>query len=116
VSVSGNRLPYAPEWIASAAIGCARGEWLNLQAEVQYTGEMFTDDLNTVAPIANGQRGLIEDSTILNLAANFTPGGGDTTFFVTVKNATDELYIVDRARGILPGAPRLWQAGVSLDF
>jgi Fe(3+) dicitrate transport protein len=116
VSVSGNRLPYAPEWIASAALGYARGEWLNLQAEVQYTGEMFTDDLNTVAPIANGQRGQIEESTILNLAANFTPGGGDTTFFVTVKNVTDELYMVDRARGILPGAPRLWQVGVSLDF
>lgn len=116
VSVTGNRLPYAPEWIASAAIGYTRGEWLNLQAEVQHTSEMFTDDLNTIAPIANGQRGLIDDATILNLAANFTPGGGETTFFVTVKNATDELYIVDRARGILPGAPRLWQAGVSVEF
>jgi Fe(3+) dicitrate transport protein len=116
VSVTGNRLPYAPEWIASAAIGYARGDWLNLQAEVQHTGEMFTDDLNTIAPTANGQRGLIDEATILNFAANVTPGGGNTTFFVTVKNAADELYIVDRARGILPGAPRLWQAGVSIDF
>lgn len=116
VSVSGNRLPYAPEWLGSAAVGYTRGEWLNLQAEVQHTGEMFTDDLNTVAPTANGQRGLIDSATILNLAANFTPSGGDTTFFVTVKNVTDELYIVDRARGVLPGAPRLWQAGVSLAF
>jgi Fe(3+) dicitrate transport protein len=115
-SVSGNRLPYSPEWIASAAIGYSRGDWLNLQAEVQHTGEMFTDDLNTAAPTANGQRGLIDAATILNLTANITPGGGDATFFVTVKNATDELYIVDRARGVLPGAPRLWQAGVSLEF
>ncbi|MGE0740709.1 MAG: TonB-dependent receptor family protein [Hyphomonadaceae bacterium] len=116
VSVTGNRLPYAPEWIASAAVGYQRGEWLTLQGEVQFTGEMFTDDLNTVAPVANGQRGLIDDATIFNIAANISPGGGDTTFFVTVKNVTDELYIVDRARGILPGAPRLWQAGVSLRF
>lgn len=116
VSVTGNRLPYAPEWIASAAIGYARGDWLNLQAEVQHMSEMFTDDLNTVAPIANGQRGLIDEATILNLAANVTPGGGDLTFFATVKNATDELYIVDRARGILPGAPRMWQAGLSWRF
>ncbi len=114
-SVTGNRLPYAPEWIASAAVGYTRGAWLNLQAEVQHTGEMFTDDLNTVAPTANGQRGQIESATILNLAANVTPREG-LTFFATVKNATDELYIVDRARGILPGAPRLWQAGVSLSF
>jgi Fe(3+) dicitrate transport protein len=116
VSVSGNRLPYAPEWIASAAVGYEWGDWLNLQAELQYTGEMFTDDLNTVAPIANGQRGLIEDVAIVNLAANYTPGGDDLTYFVTVKNVFDELYIVDRARGILPGAPRMAQAGVSLRF
>jgi Fe(3+) dicitrate transport protein len=113
-SVSGNRLPYAPEWIASAALGYERGEWLTLQAEVQHTGEMFADDLNTVAPTANGQRGLIEDATILNLAASAT--AKPATFFVTVKNATDEVYIVDRARGILPGAPRLVQAGVRVSF
>jgi Fe(3+) dicitrate transport protein len=116
VSVTGNRLPYAPQWLASAAIGYARGDWLTLQAEVQHTGEMFTDDLNTVAPTPNGQRGLIDNATIWNFTANVTPGGGDATFFVTVKNAFDELYVVDRARGVLPGAPRLWQAGVSLRF
>lgn len=116
VSVTGNRLPYAPEWIVSAAVGYEWGDWLNLQAEVQYTGEMFTDDLNTVTPIANGQRGLIDDATIVNFAANYTPGGDDVAYFITVKNAFDDLYIVDRARGILPGAPRLVQAGVSLAF
>ncbi len=116
VSVTGNRLPYAPEWLASAAIGYARGDWLTLQAEVQHTGEMFTDDLNTIAPTANGQRGLIDNATTWNFTANVTPGGGDATFFVTVKNAFDELYVVDRARGVLPGAPRLWQAGVSLRY
>lgn len=116
VSVSGNRLPYAPEWIASAAVGYEFGEWLNLQAEVQYTGEMFTDDLNTVTPIANGQRGLIDDATVVNLSANLTPNDGPATYFVTVKNVFDELYIVDRARGILPGAPRLVQAGVAIRF
>jgi Fe(3+) dicitrate transport protein len=115
-SVSGNRLPYAPEWIASAAIGYARGDWFDAQAEVQYTGEMFSDDLNTVAPTANGQRGLIPDATIVNLAANIRPFDKRTTFFATVKNVFDETYIVDRSRGILPGAPRLVQAGVAVKF
>lgn len=115
-SVSGNRLPYAPEWIASAAIGYARGAWFEAQVEVQYTGEMFTDDLNTIAPIANGQRGLIDDATTVNLAANLRPFGDGTTFFATVKNVFDETYIVDRSRGILPGAPRLVQAGVAVKF
>lgn len=116
VSVTGNRLPYAPEWVASAAIGYARGEWFSTQLEVQHTGEMYGDDLNTIAQTANGQRGLIESATIVNWAANITPTGSPTTFFVTVKNVLDETYIVDRARGILPGAPRLTQAGVSLRF
>lgn len=115
-SVSGNRLPYAPEWIASAAIGYRRAGWLNLYAEVQHTSEMFADDLNTTAPTANGQRGLIDEATILNLAANINPGDGRLTFFTTLKNATDELYITDRARGVLPGAPRMWQAGLSWRF
>lgn len=115
-SVTGNRLPYAPEWIASLAAGYGFGDWLNLQAEVQYTGEMFTDDLNTIAPTANGQRGLIGDATVLNLTANWTPGDGAIAYFATVKNATDEVYIVDRSRGILPGAPRMVQAGISLKY
>ena len=116
VLVSGNRLPYAPEWIASAAIGYARGDWFSTQIEVQYTGEQFADDLNTIAESANGQQGLIPAAGIVNWAANFTPGGDDATYFVTVKNVFDEVYIVDRARGILPGAPRLVQAGVSVSF
>jgi len=116
VSVSGNRLPYAPEWIVSAAFGYARGEWLSTQVEVQYTGEQFADDLNTIVQSANGQRGLIEDATIVSWAANISPPQTPATFFVTVKNVFDEVYIVDRARGILSGAPRLAQAGVSLRF
>jgi Fe(3+) dicitrate transport protein len=36
--------------------------------------------------------------------------------FFTIKNATDEVYIADRTRGILPGTPRLFQAGVQYRF
>jgi Fe(3+) dicitrate transport protein len=39
-----------------------------------------------------------------------------TTAFVTVKNLLDDLSIVDRARGILPGSPRLVQAGITIRF
>jgi Fe(3+) dicitrate transport protein len=116
VPVTGNRLPYAPEWIASLAVGYSRGDWLTTQVEIQHTGEMFADDLNTIGASANGQRGLIEEATIMHWSANLTPGGGRTTFFATVKNAFDEVYIVDRARGILPGAPRMLQVGVSARF
>ena len=36
--------------------------------------------------------------------------------FLTVKNLTDQSYIVDRTRGILLGMPRLVQAGVRVSF
>jgi Fe(3+) dicitrate transport protein len=35
-----------------------------------------------------------------------------SNLFAAVKNAFDRTSIVDRSRGILPGSPRLVQAGV----
>lgn len=116
VSVRGNRLPYAPEWLASAALGYAFGDIADVQAEIQYTGAMLTDDLNTIAPTANGQRGRIDGAVIGNITANWRPAGTQVNVFASVKNITDTLFIVDRSRGILPGAPRLAQVGVSVKF
>jgi Fe(3+) dicitrate transport protein len=116
VSVSGNRLPYAPELIASAAIGYAFAKRADLQFEVQHTGEHFTDDLNSVASTADGQRGRIDAATIANVTANWRPRDEKFGVFLSVKNLTDETYIVDRSRGILPGAPRLVQVGFNLGF
>jgi Fe(3+) dicitrate transport protein len=38
------------------------------------------------------------------------------TVFLTVKNVLDDVFIVDRARGILPGSPRLVQSGIKVRF
>jgi Fe(3+) dicitrate transport protein len=116
VSVSGNRLPYAPEWLASAAIGYGFGARGDVQVEIVYTDAMFTDDLNTTPASANGQRGLIPSATTINLAGNWRPFGDGLTLFATVKNLADELIIVDRSRGVLPGAPRMAQAGLIVKF
>jgi Fe(3+) dicitrate transport protein len=116
VSVSGNRLPYAPEWIWSAAAGYAFGDRLQAEIEAQYTGAMFTDDLNSIPVIANGQRGLIEDALVWNATANVAIPGTPLGLFVTGRNLTDELYVVDRSRGILPGNKRSFQAGVTYAF
>jgi Fe(3+) dicitrate transport protein len=115
-SVSGNRLPYAPEWQFTGAFGYAWGESLSAQVEYVFVGDQFADDLNTVLPTANGQRGLIEDQHTWNASVNYTPGGGDLTLYATVKNLADETFIVDRSRGALPNAPRLVQVGVSARF
>jgi Fe(3+) dicitrate transport protein len=113
VSVSGNRLPYAPEQTAVVGVGYSYSAF-DARLEAVRTGEQFTDDLNTVAATVDGQRGLIDGSTVWNAAVNYTVGR--STLFFSLKNLFDELYIVDRTRGILPGAPRLVHAGVRVGF
>jgi Fe(3+) dicitrate transport protein len=113
VSVSGNRLPYAPEQVAVIGAGYSYAAF-DGRIEAVTTSDQFTDDLNTVTSTADGQRGLIDSHTVWNAALNYTLR--QSTLFVTVKNLFDELYIVDRTRGILPGSPRLVQAGVRLRF
>ena len=113
IDVSGNRLPYAPEHLLTAGFGYLFPTGADAFIEAVYVGEQFADDLNTVAPTADGQRGLIEASTVLNASFNYPVSSLDTTFFVAVKNILDENYIVDRSRGILPGAPRQVQLGLT---
>jgi Fe(3+) dicitrate transport protein len=112
VSVSGNRLPYAPKHNLTTSVGYSNPVGIDAFIEGVYVGRQFTDDLNTINPIANGQRGVIPSAMYFNATANYTVEKWRATFFITGKNIFDRLYIADRARGILPGAPRLVQAGV----
>ena len=92
-------------------VGYAYGT-IDVLLEAVRTTDQFGDDLNTVAPTPDGQRGLIPAYTVWNTAVNYTIAR--STLFLTVKNLFDDLFIVDRTRGILPGSPRLVQAGVRL--
>jgi Fe(3+) dicitrate transport protein len=113
--VRGNRLPYAPEWLYSAAIGYRHGAFTG-QAEVQGQSALYADDTNLIAVSPDGQRGRVSGWTVVNLTLNIAPEGSPLSGFVTVKNLFDDLYVTDRARGILVGTPRLFQAGVSFRF
>jgi Fe(3+) dicitrate transport protein len=115
VVVTGNRLPYAPKRTLNAVAGF-RYRGFHGFVENNFIGRQFSDDLNTVDPIANGQRGAIPAQTYWNATANYRVERIRSTFFVTVKNVADGLFIVDRSRGILPSAPRLVQTGVKIDF
>jgi Fe(3+) dicitrate transport protein len=115
VSVAGNRLPYAPETTATIAFGYRHRSGFDAQIEAQHVSDQFSDDLNTIAGTPDGQRGLIPAYTYWNAAATWrVPHGG--SIFLTVKNLADQTFIVDRARGILPGHPRLVQIGTSWRF
>ncbi len=114
VSVSGNRLPYAPERTLTAALGYRHPRGLAAQLESVHVGEQYADDLNTRESTADGQRGILPAHTIWNLALSWDLRR--LTLFVTAKNLLDELYLADRSRGMLPGPPRLVQAGLAMRF
>ncbi|HEU4796335.1 MAG TPA: TonB-dependent receptor [Pyrinomonadaceae bacterium] len=112
VSISGNRLPYAPEQLLNFSLGYSHPKGVDTFLEGVYVGRQFGDDLNTVNPTANGQRGAIPSYTVWNATFNYRAEALRSTFFVTFKNLFDRTYIVDRSRGILPSSPRLVQAGI----
>jgi Fe(3+) dicitrate transport protein len=116
VSVSGNRLPYAPQHMLNASVGYSNPLGLDTFIEAVHVSSQFGDDLNTIEPTADGQRGLIPGFTVWNATGNYRVESMHTTFFITVKNLFNDLYIVDRTRGILPGSPRLLQAGMKFHF
>lgn len=116
VSVNGKRLPYAPEQLLNLSLGYSNDRGLDGFVEGVYVGRQFADDLNTVDPTANGQRGAIASFMVWNATFNYKTETLPSTFFVTVKNLFDRTYIVDRSRGILPSSPRLLQAGVKWRF
>jgi Fe(3+) dicitrate transport protein len=117
VSVTGNRLPYAPRRFATAALGwAAPSGGLQLRVEAVHIGEQFGDPVNTDITVPDGQQGVLPAVTLWNAAANWFVPSLRVTLFGSVKNVFDEVYIVDRTRGLLPGTPRWAQLGVSYSF
>ncbi len=125
-SVAGNRLPYAPKQQATIGVGYMTSAGLDMNVEVVYVGEQFADfgnigDAATSALLTSdqqrsGQFGKIDSYTVYNATVNYRLPQYRVTLFVAVKNIANDVYIVDRTRGILPGMPRLVQAGVRYDF
>lgn len=113
--VEGNRLPYSPEWLFSGALGVEHKGFTG-QVEVVSQSSVFADDVNLIPVTPDGQRGLIEGWTQVNLAASYGPPQGKWEVFATARNLFDRLYVTDRARGILPGQPFTIQVGLTLRY
>ena len=116
VSISGNRLPYAPRYSVTGTVGLADERWFDVSAETVAVGEQFGDDLNTLVSSPDGQLGLIPPTVIWNAAVNIFIRPSRVTAYLTTKNLTNRLYVVDRSRGLLPGMPRLIQVGLRVSF
>lgn len=114
--ITGNRLPYAPEYLATLSLGYSIPQRADIRLEMIHVSDQFADDLNTVAPTPNGRRGIIPAQTVWSVSANYTLPSPNMTMILSVKNLFDKVYIVDRSRGILPGTPRMIQYGIDWNF
>ncbi len=128
-SAAGKRAPYAPESLLTATLGYSNQSGFDAHLEAVFVSEQFSDfmnlnsanDMPTVtgvnrdALIKSGQFGKINDYVVVNFATSYKVHK-DLTLFVSMKNMLDNVYIVDRVRGIQPGAPRLVQAGFKYEF
>jgi Fe(3+) dicitrate transport protein len=117
-SVAGNRLPYAPKDLITATLGYNHHAGVDARIEAVYVGSQYADFANTedAAANGNGQVGEIASFTVWNAALNYQWPATGFGVFITAKNLFDKVYVADRTRGILPGAPRLVQAGVEYTF
>jgi Fe(3+) dicitrate transport protein len=115
-SVAGNRLPYAPENLLTTSVGYNHPVGVDARVEMVLVDAQYSDFANSVATNGTGLTGEIDRAVLWNAALTYTLAAGGPKLFVTGKNLFDKVYVADRTRGILPGAPRLLQAGVEYSF
>ena len=115
VSVSGNRIPYAPKNSFNSVIGF---EYKNFDVlmENNSISRQFGDDLNTIDSTLDGQRGALPGQMYWNGTFNYKVEKFKSTIFFTVKNVLDRTFVVDRSRGMLPSSPRLIQTGIKISL
>lgn len=117
VNINGNRTPYAPEWFGTASIIFESPFGLQARITGNYTGEQFSDELNTITASPNGRVGQIDDYWVVDASLGYHIKKWNTTVNLAVKNITDERFIVSRRpQGIRVGLPRYISGGFSYKF
>ena len=117
VNINGNRTPYAPNWFINSALTLETESGFGARLTLNYVGDQFGDELNTVAPSVDGRIGKIDSYTVLDAMVSYDVKKWNSRFNVAIKNLTDERYIATRRpQGIRVGIPRFITAGYEFRF
>ena len=115
---AGNRLPYAPKFIANVAFNYQL-EQLTAALSAHHRGEQYGDPTNQVEIPANAAGGiwggLLPSYTVLDLTAQYNLAD-NVSVFGAVKNLTDKRYITGLRQGIYIGPERSVELGVRYQF
>jgi Fe(3+) dicitrate transport protein len=114
----GNRLPYAPKFIANLALNYQQ-EQFSAALSAHHRGEQFGDASNRVDIPANAAGGiwggLMPAYTVLDFTAQYNLAD-KVRIFGAVKNLTDKRYITGLRQGIYVGPERSFELGISYGF
>lgn len=124
-TITGNRLPYAPEHTVIFGLSRDFGFGLSLGADAKYVSWVYTDYENLTETNNRGDVGPIDGYAVFGASASYTRGR--YTVFANAKNLLDEVYVSSRmhsspyvtganAQGILIGPRRQINAGASVTF
>ncbi|MEO3677701.1 TonB-dependent receptor [Rheinheimera sp. FR7-31] len=115
---AGNRLPYAPKFIANLAL-TYQLEQLTAAISAHYRGEQYGDPSNRedIPTDAAGGiwGGLMPSYTVLDVTAQYNLAD-NVSVFGAVKNLTDKRYITGLRQGIYVGPERSFELGVRYQF
>lgn len=117
VNVRGNRTPYAPEHLVSSALTFETASGTFFRSTLSMASAQFGDELNTVLPTPNGRIGVIDAWYLLDVAAGYQFKKLPLRLEASVKNLTDERFIVSRRpQGIRVALPRMIFVGLEFRF
>lgn len=110
----GNRLPYAPEYLANASLNYSDGR-LSTALTAHHRGEQFGEPTNQRA-LPEGAAGglwggLMPSYTLFDAMARFSVSS-QLTVFGAVKNISDKHYITGLRQGIYVGPERSFEVGL----
>ncbi|QIB65094.1 TonB-dependent receptor family protein [Kineobactrum salinum] len=110
----GNRLPYAPKYLANIALNYS-GDKISAALTAHHRGEQFGDPGNRVDIPDDAAGGIwggrMPGYTVFDLMAQYRVSDS-LTFFGAVKNIGDKQYITGLRQGIYVGPERSFEAGV----
>lgn len=113
VNIKGNRTPYAPAHLLSSALTFEMANGTFCRSTLSMASSQFGNELNTIVPIANGRIGTIEAWYLLDVAAGYQFKKIPLRLEASVKNVTDERFIVSRRpQGIRVALPRMFFVGL----
>jgi len=93
---AGNTVPYSPINTTNVTLDAALPAGLSAQVAFGFIGSQYTDERNTVRPVASGLNGVIDAYTTLDVGARYRYKPSGVSFGVSVKSLLDKVYVSDR--------------------